>query len=76
MADPPVFRDANFAFESGEPSVSAEQVVGDVVQVSVHGGLGTVRVAVAQRVADITVLQDHDRLHCIMKDGQFHEDAA
>jgi hypothetical protein len=20
----------------------------------------------------VTVLQDHDRLHCIMKDGQFH----
>jgi imidazolonepropionase-like amidohydrolase len=27
-------------------------------------------------LADITVLQDHDRLHCIMKDGQFHKEAA
>jgi hypothetical protein len=22
---------------------------------------------------DITILQDHDKLHCIMKDGRFHK---
>jgi imidazolonepropionase-like amidohydrolase len=27
-------------------------------------------------LADITLLQDHDRLHCIMKDGQFHKEVA
>ena len=27
-------------------------------------------------LADITVLQDHDRLHCIVKDGQFHKETA
>lgn len=27
-------------------------------------------------LADITVLQDRDRLHCIMKDGRFHKETA
>jgi len=28
------------------------------------------------RLADITILQDHDRLHYIMKDGKFHKQSA
>ena len=27
-------------------------------------------------LADITILQDHDRLHYIMKDGKFHKENA
>ena len=27
-------------------------------------------------LADITILQDHDKLHYIMKDGKFHKESA
>ena len=30
----------------------------------------------AGSIADITILQDHDRLHYIMKDGKFHKENA